>query len=165
MKEIKLKNGYVALVDDEDFEYLNQWVWVLAKNRPNATGYAVRYEWDSLKKGNVCIRMHRVIMKTPKELQVDHIDHNGLNNQKSNLRNCTQSENQSNRRSYGTSKYLGVSRYNFGSLKGWFVAHTRKNGKNIHIGYFQNEEDAARAYDRVVFNIVGEFAKLNFPLD
>ena len=163
MKEIYLRSGEIALVDDEDYEYLNQWEWVGAKNRPRAETYVVRYKWVSEKKGNDCIRMHRVIMNTPVNLQVDHIDHNGLNNQKSNLRNCTQSQNQANRTTYGSSKYLGVHKYNFGSKKGWYVAHIKKEGKYFSLGYFKTEKEAAMVRDKKAIELYGEFAKLNFP--
>ncbi len=163
MKEIICEQGEKALVDDEDYEYLNQWVWKAVKNRPNAATYVVRYKWDREKQANQCIRMHRVIMKTPKGMQVDHVDHNGLNNQKSNLRNCTQSQNQANRNAYGSSKYLGVSRYNFGSLKGWWVARIRKDGVEKMLGYYRTEEEAALVRDKKAIELFGEFAKLNLP--
>jgi hypothetical protein len=98
MKEIKIKKGIVTQVDDEDFEYLNQFQWF------NHYGYVVRMEKINGK--NKTIRMHREIMKTPDSLVVDHIDHNTLNNQKSNLRNCSSRENVMNRYvdMYGTKK-------------------------------------------------------------
>src|SRR3990167_10308366 len=103
MKEIKLTQGKITLVDDEDFEYINQWKWHVIKNKKQTHFYAQRSE------NGKSIRMHRVIMKTPHNKDVDHIDHNGLNNQKNNLRNCTTQENIRNRTSYGKSSYLGVS--------------------------------------------------------
>ena len=108
MKEIKLNHGYVTLVDDEDFEYLNQWKWQL-----NKTGNCIYVDRiTTTNKIRKVIKMHRLIMNTPKDMQVDHIDHNGLNNQKNNLRNCSVAQNRMNRKPSGTTKYLGV-RYNY----------------------------------------------------
>ena len=84
MKEIILTQGQVALVDDEDFEYLNQWKWCAIKSRK--TYYTTRTIYIPCK---MTVIMHRIIMNTPLDMTVDHIDHNGLNNQKYNLRICT----------------------------------------------------------------------------
>ena len=158
MKEIKLTQGKVALVDDEDFEFLSQWKWCASKPTYSKAYYALRGEW--IRKGKTKpILMQRVIMNTPEGLTVDHIDHNGLNNQKSNLRNCTQSQNRKNRTpNYdSTSKYLGV-----------YITHGRIRSeiclpdKKIHIGCFKTEEEAAIAYDKVASQYYGEFANLNF---
>lgn len=175
MKEIQLTRGQVALVDDDDYHYLSQFSWYVVDGK--TTYYAVRAAWDKVKKRCYHVLMHREIMKTPKHLDVDHIDHNGLNNQKFNLRNCTKAENNMNGlpRNNSTSKYLGVSLrkirskyktkngdviyYEYPSL---FVAVIQYNKKYIHLGYFNIEEDAARAYDRKAIELFGEFAHTNF---
>jgi hypothetical protein len=107
MKKLNLSQGKVALVDDEDYEYLNQWKWYLSKT--NKHEYAMRKTSRNDPNGRKTIMLHRVIMNTPNHLEVDHIDNNGLNNQKYNLRNCTGKNNRLNRVAMGTSKYLGVS--------------------------------------------------------
>lgn len=95
MKEIKLsqsgkhKGKYVALVDDWNYEWLNQWKWNVQKSK--YTYYARRYV--RTKSGITIIFMHRLIMKTPDNLQCDHKNKNGLNNQEYNLRNCTNGQN------------------------------------------------------------------------
>jgi hypothetical protein len=152
MKEIKLSRGKIALVDDEDFDYLNQWKWFASKGRN--TYYAGR---SSKIKNNRW--MHRLIMKTPENLQVDHIDHNGLNNQKSNLRNCTNTENLFNRNKNFKSKYKGVH-YNY--KKRTYIVQLKAFGYNVYTSEFKNAEKAARKYDEMAKIYHGEFANLNF---
>ena len=158
MKEIKLTQGKVALVDDEDYEYLNQWKWCVTRDHKDNL-YAKRSTYINKKKGS--LSMHRLIMNTPEEKQVDHIDHNGLNNQKSNLRNCTHTQNCWNKIPCGKSKYLGVTIYNQKG-KYYIKSAIRIDKKSIHIGQFKTEEEAALAYDNKAKEIFGEFANLNF---
>lgn len=152
MKKIGLTRGLYALVDDEDYEYLNQWKWCAMKNRKRF--YSMRVVWGDKPK---TILMHRLIMNTPKGMEVDHIDHNCLNNQKNNLRNCKPEQNQMNRLARGRSKYLGVS-----YKKKYIVAQIKHNYKTIYLGYFKSEEDAAMAYDNKARELFGEYANLNF---
>ena len=154
MKEIKLTQGKVTLVDDEDYEYLNQWKWCIVKGNNNYN-YAYNYKLGL---------MHRFILRTPQKLMTDHKDHDGLNNQRNNLRICTNGQNQMNKKSCGKSKYLGV----------WYITHKRKDkkytyiismivieGKQIYLGQFKTEEDAALAYNEAAIKYHGEFANLN----
>ena len=153
MKEIPLTQGKVALVDDEDYDYLMQWKWCATKDYN--TYYANRE--GSVKEDNKKFIMHRVIMNTPDNMVVDHIDHNGLNNQKSNMRNCSPKENSRNMRPRGKTGYLGVC-YDRKYIK----ACIKIRGKNRHLGNYKTEEEAARAYDKVAKEYYGEFANLNF---
>jgi len=105
--------------------------------------------------------MHRFILNAPRHKLVDHIDGNGLNNRKANLRLCNHSQNAWNRRpnSGCHSKYKGV--YWNKDKKKWH-ATISKSYKRIHLGYFDNEIEAARAYDKKAKEFFGEFAYLNF---
>lgn len=159
MKEIQLsrfgknKGKFIALVDDEDFESINQYKWFVMKSR--TTIYAARNVRVGGKRTN--LRMHWEIMGGK---GVDHKDHNGLNNQKSNLRFCTASENLMNRRKWKntSSIYKGVC---FNKLARKWQANIQTNGKLIHIGLFVSEVDAARAYNEKAIEFFGEFANLN----
>jgi hypothetical protein len=153
MKEILLTQGKVALVDDEDYEYLNQWKWCAIKGRK--TYYAVRRAYINSK--YKFYYMHRIIMNTPNKLQTDHIDGNGLNCQKFNMRNCTHAQNQMNRRSGGSSKYLGV----FLHRKNYFTAIISINKKAVYLGHSKDEKKAALMYNEAAIKYHGEFARLN----
>ena len=153
MEEIKLSQGKVALVDDEDYEYLNQWKWCAAKC--GNTFYAVRAV--SADGGQTIMRMHWEVMKAK---GIDHIDRDGLNNQRSNLRLCTNSENHMNTRKCPnkSSIYKGVS---FLKNAGKWRASIMINGKTIDLGLFVYEVDAARAYNLKAIKLFGDFANLN----
>ena len=159
MKEIKLTQNQTTLVDDKDYNKLNKYKWH-AVYYPLAKNYcAKRNVW--LKNGKqTTVQMHRIIMDAPRNLQVDHINHNTLDNRKENLRLCTNGQNQMNRINHKdfSSKYKGVDWYK--RCKKWRVA-IRINNKPIHIGYFNSEIEAGKAYNKKARELFGEFAKLN----
>ena len=159
MKEIKLshqgkyKGKYVALVDDEDYQYLGSFNWCVMKNRNTFyAGRAIRIDGRQTSQ-----LMHNAIMNGK---GIDHRDMNGLNNQKSNLRFCTISQNQMNKRKKinCTSIYKGV--YFEKANKKW-RARIKINGKAIHLGYFMSEVDAAKAYNEKAAELFGKFTNLN----
>ena len=158
MKEIELTQGQVAMVDDFDFEWLNQFKW--QAHNDGRTYYATRH-LATVNGLRPTISMHRFILDAPKNMQVDHRDQNGLNCQRYNIRICTRRQNAQNRNSYkGTSSvYKGVS-WNIGSEK-WH-AHIRYNGKLIALKSYHSEIKAALAYDQACIELFGEFARPNF---
>ena len=159
MKLIKLTRGLFAQVDDEDYEYLNQFNWYAAKG--HNTPYAMRTTFVNGKRTQ--LGMHRQIMEMAgKGMVVDHKDLDGLNNQKYNLRICTQSQNtinsKKNNKQKTFSKYKGVTRR---KDRGTWKAHIGVNNKRIELGNYKNEVDAAKAYNEGAKKYHGEFAYLN----
>lgn len=165
MKEIQLTKGRVALVDDEDYDYLNQWRWHSRYDKGKF--YVERMQTIGYKK-RVGIKIHRLIMNCPPELQVDHRDGNPLNNQKSNLRICTNTQNQYNRDGFGESPFKGVyfkkTKYK-NKVHVAIVAQITIEGKVTHLGYFKTEKEAALAYNKMATLSFGEFARLNIIPD
>ena len=146
----------VAIADDCDFEFLIQRKWYA--HRDKNTFYARAHGYSEGKP--VLLGMHRVIMQPMRGLQVDHINGNGLDNCRCNLRICTSAQNQHNYRSRkGLSKYKGVSWHR--GAKKW-QATIQANKKRIHLGCHDIEEDAALAYDKAALHFFGEFARINF---
>lgn len=147
MKEIKLTQGKFAIVDDDMFEYLNQWKWCYDGQ------YACR------RKNGVKIRLHKEIMGDIKDKEIDHINENKLDNRKDNLRFCTRAENMRNKKKHrGISKYKGVHWCK--NVNKWRAKIY--NGKTIHLGLSNNQEECARMYDAKAKELFGEFANLNF---
>lgn len=151
-REIVLANGRdAALLDDADFDFVasaGRWCVLRTRNVKYAVASGPRARRNQL--------MHRLIMAPANGLVVDHINHDGLDNRRANLRVCTRSQNSCNRRKADglTSQYLGVSRAPSG---GWLVSCGQE-----YLGTFYDEIDAARAYDAVALAKYGEFSTLNF---
>lgn len=159
MKLIRLTKGQFAMVDDDDFERLSKHKWYAQRSRN--TFYAQRNVTIGRKKRRT-VHMHREVTGTADHLQCDHIDGNGLNNQRSNLRECTHQQNRRNtqKRIASKSRFIGVTRRSDGER---WVASIKIQGKRQHLGSFLLEEDAARARDSRAKELFGEFAALNFP--
>lgn len=134
MEKITLTQSKFALVDDEDYDWLNQWKWHALKNHRDFTFYAIKRE------GKEKVRMHRLILGLQKGdgKEVDHINHNGLDNRRSNLRIVSRSENQWNRRN--PKGYTWWER-----TKKW-QACIKRDRRKIHLGYFDTEQQAHQAY-------------------
>jgi hypothetical protein len=156
MKEIILNNGKIALVDDDDFERLNKFKWYVVNPNKNS-----KYAYSQMRenKKTVYFSMHRIVMGAVKGQFIDHINHNGLDNRKENLRFCTRSENSINRKpNYGkkNSIYKGA----FFQRNRW-TACIYKDNKKIYLGCFKTELDAALAYNEAAKKLFGDFAYLN----
>ena len=159
MKIIRLKNGEETMVDDMDYGWLNQFKWrVLNRTKKQHSPYVVRGKRINGK--YILFYMHRVIMN-PGSLCTDHIDGDGFNNQRENLRICTHTQNGMNQTiKGGTSQYKGV--YYNKNAKKW-QSGIRKDRKTFYLGYFHDEAEAAKAYDEAAKELFGQYAKLNFP--
>jgi hypothetical protein len=153
-KLIPLTQAKFAIVDAEDLPKLSRYNWCVVKT--DNTCYAVR---NRKRKQTF---MHRLITSAPPHLVVDHINHNGLDNRKDNLRLCTRAQNALNQRPRkGTSsKYKGVYWHERDKR---FYAQISHKGKRFHLGSFKSETQAAKAYDKKAKELFGEFAHLNFP--
>jgi len=148
MKEVVLYKGDIALVDDDKLEQVLQYSWWL-----DGDGYAL-----TVIEGRR-ILMHHIVYG--EKVMLDHKNGNRLDNTLANLRPCNKSTNAMNQKKWSkptSSKYKGVSLF---KRTGKYMAYIKKNGKRIHLGYFENEDDAALAYNKKATEIFGEFAKLN----
>jgi len=156
--------GRVALVDDEDYDLVMQYRWNVHDPEPKPGQrrkgpYAVANDYSTGR--HRVIRMHCLIMDAK---GIDHRDHDGLNNQRSNLRPATPGQNMHNMRAHhdGLSRYKGVSWSR--EIHRW-IAQICVKGHSRRIGRYLSEEDAARAYDAAALEAFGEFACINFPDD
>jgi len=155
-RRIPLNHGKFARVDKEDFDYLNQWKWYAKKK--GRTYYAVRGVKED---GKIkIIYMHRLIMNPPDGKQVDHINGNGLDNRKLNLRNCLDFQNCQNAKVQrkSNSGYKGVS---WDKSKKRYRARIKAGDKHLILGYFIDKHLAAEAYNQAAIKYFGEFARLN----
>lgn len=153
MAEIALTRGKVAVVDSEDIGLLRRHKWIAVPGK--STWYA--HTSLALADRRVTVKMHRMILGiTDAQVQVDHVDRNGLNNQRGNLRIATRSQNRGNIVSaVGASPYKGV--HPRGDL--YWTAKVA----NLFLGFYDSETQAALAYDQAALSLFGEFALLNFP--
>ncbi|MCR5488375.1 MAG: HNH endonuclease [Lachnospiraceae bacterium] len=156
MKEIKISQGHVALVDDEDYERLSQYSWQWDEH---GAGYAGRH----IRRNGKCVHiiMHREIMNAPEGVQIDHINGNGLDNRKSNLRFANVQKNSFNRKKPAvkcTSVFKGVLQ-----RKGvdYWLARIKYNDKHVELGRFRTQEEAAAAYNFASEIFFGEYRREN----
>jgi hypothetical protein len=160
-RRIPLTQGKYAIVDPEDYERLNKYKWYAIRSKN--TFYAGRHSRPPKGRKRQYIKMHRVVLRPPRGLIIDHINHNGLDNRKANLRAVTYAQNTLNRvwvkPPHAHSRYKGVTWHK--AQRKWQV-QICYNGKHRTVGYFDNELDAAKAYDEAAKKYHKEFAVLNF---
>ena len=153
---ISLSKGQVTIVSEDDYKYLSQYSWYFKPKKGNVGGYA---KCDCFNEKRVY--MHRVINKTPDGLFTDHINGNGLDNRRCNLRSCTNRQNLwgTGKSADNTSGYKGVT---WDKEKRKWLAQIRTNYKYKFLGYFDDKKDAAKAYDLAAKEQRGEYAYQNF---
>jgi hypothetical protein len=162
---IALTQGKFALVDEADFADVSRWNWCAVQKRSKANDlyawYAFRGRTPEDVGGKTTpVLLHRHLLGEPPE-DVDHRNRDGLDNRRENLRKATAQQNMMNSLSRGgSSRFKGAS-----WSRGQWRASIRLNYKTVHLGRFNTEEDAARAYDEAARRLHGEFARVNFPRD
>ena len=159
-RKIPLGEGKFTIVEPVDFYQVNRFNWCAKENGPRT--YAVRLVADLHNRTKI-ISMHREIMGAPAGMLVDHRNRDTLDNRRENLRLATHSQNQFNKGKTSrktTSRVIGVF---FEKYSGRWVARTTVEGKRIWLGRFDDETEAARAYDRAAREYHKEFAQFNFP--
>ena len=155
VRYIPLTRGLHAIVDADDYEWLMQYKWYAGRPPSQKTFYACRNV-----PGRGIMLMHRQIMQPPKGMVVDHINGNGLDNRRCNLRICTQAQNSYNcpSRAGAKSRFRGVT-----PRGDKWEAKIQHKGQVYNLGLFDNEIEAAKARDRKAIELFGEYAWLNLP--
>jgi hypothetical protein len=148
---LELTQGFRALIDDDDYAWLSQFKWHIARigkaNRPRRS--------DKL-------YLSRIILDAPKGMVVDHINGDTLDNRRVNLRICSVGNNRKNNRIYARNK-TGFKGVTIHKKYGKYQAFIVNNKKSIWLGYYDSAENSGRAYDVAAKKYHGEFACLNFP--
>ena len=149
MAEIRVNLAKTIIVDDEDLPLLSKYRWYAAHIKKRAW-------YAQCVTSGTCILMHRLILGAKPGQLVDHIDGNGLNNRRSNIRIANNAQNQHNTtKTRGRSKFKGVS---FKTRKNRWEASIRVNGKRHWLGIFKEEAAAAAAYRSAAMRLHGEFS-------
>lgn len=153
MIEIDLSQGKTALIDEDDYDKVSQYVWHAHKSTDNAF-------YARCTKDRVYLYMHRLIMDAKDGYSVDHINGNRLDNRKSNLRICSHAQNLANRPKQANNK-SGFKGVIFDKSRNKWRSEIRVDGKSYYLGRFDDKIDAAVAYNEKAIELLGEFAHLN----
>lgn len=155
--EVPLTGGLVTLIDERDLQLVCERKWE-AFTDPDGVVYA------RSRSGKPRVFLHNVLMCPARGLEVDHVNHDALDNRRTNLRLGTRSQNLANRRlpRNSTSGFKGAS---FHGASGKWRGQIKVDGRKLHLGLFLTAEEAARAYDAAALRHFGEFSLLNFPLE
>jgi len=158
---IELREGIVTWISPEDIELVRNYHWFLNRKR-NGVYAAAKVKVEGIWR---TVYLHRLIMNAPRGMEVDHIDQNGLNNVRSNLRLATHRQNRRNSTPQNkpgkTSRFKGVSWHK--QYAKWRAQIKNDQSETVYLGSSDSEEEAARMYDSAAIERYGEFAKLNFP--
>lgn len=149
------------LVDNEDYFRLAQMKWQLLVRGSHTKRYYAINTYVRTIQSNKTIYAHRMVMNAENNQMIDHIDRNGLNNQKSNLRFCTGTENQANRVGWKYRKVKSFKGVSFNKGRNIWVANIGHNNRQFYIGGFKTKEEAAEAYNKIAIELKGQFARLN----
>lgn len=166
MAEITLNDGQIALVDDADYDLVAGRSWCSMKHKNAHTWYAVT-TWVKPCGKRTTMMMHRLVMSAGPGTRIDHVNGNGLDNRRSNLRFCTHMQNIQNigprpKTAAIHSRFKGV-RFESRSKRNPWLASIKANRVTFDLGCYPTEEAAAKAYDMAARKLHGEFARLNFP--
>lgn len=154
--ELPLTTGGFTLIDPEDYEWAKDWKWFL-----NNTGYVCRTQHPEHR----AVFLHRLIDKTPEGLKTDHINGNPKDNRRCNLRHVNWHQSAWNTSQHGkhSSQFKGVHLIRRPGRNPKWCSQITVNGEVRSLGYFVDEKEAARAYDRAAKRFFGEYARLNLP--
>jgi hypothetical protein len=153
---VPLTKGYEAIIDASDVALVSQWLWYAQISK--RTVYAIADNFDENGRRQT-LRMHRLVTAPPADMQIDHINGDGLDNRRANLRVVTLAENSRNQRlaKNSTSGFKGVTWH---KCKSKWIARIVLNRKTIHLGYFSTPEAAYEAYSKASIELHGQYGRL-----
>jgi len=160
-RRIRMAQPKYAKADPANYDRLRKYEWFCKKGK---NSFYARRRVPTGKAGKeTLVYMHQEVIKVPDGMVVDHINHDGMDNREANLRAATYSQNLCHRKKRSGAKYSKYKGVSLKKVNRKWVARIGFEKKEIHLGYFHSEIEAAKAYDRAAIKYHGEFASLNFP--